>query len=132
MGRCVNISPKRRKLCSGDMTFVISIQDRELKGAGFGTTTHTIDFTTVETIRAAIGTLKPGTEIFDGSNVAQTVTHDFFINHIDFPAITAENWILYDGRRFDIVNVERLDERKRYIRLRCNEKGTTANAVNSQ
>lgn len=131
MARCRNISPRRRKLCSGDMTFAITIQTRTLKGSSFGVGGHTIDFTDDTPVRAAIQTLKPGTTIFDGSN-DRPASHDFFINHIDFPGITAENWVLYDGRRFDILNVEPIDERKRFIRLRCNERGTDANAVNSQ
>lgn len=131
MSRCVNITPKRRKICAGDMTQIAELQGRNLRGAKLGSNSHTINFTTVVTMRCAIATLKPGTIVFDGSN-DRAASHDFFMNYVDFPSVTAENWILYDGREFDILNVENLEEQNRFFRLRCNERGTDSNVVNSQ
>ncbi len=132
MVRCKKIRIPRRVICYGDMRHRVTIQTRALSSVGFGTTTHSMDHTNVATdIRAAIKTLKAGTTFFDGTN-DRTISHEFYINHIDYPTTTAENWVLFDSRRFDIVSVERLDEDQRFIRLVCNERGTTANAVNSE
>lgn len=132
MGRCAKIRVPRRQLCFGDMRHRITLQSRALGGAKFGINTHTMSFVNVAAdIKAAIKTLKAGTTFFDGTN-DRALSHEIYIHYVDYPTTTAETWVLFDDRRFDIVVVERIDEDRRFIRLSCNERGTTDNDVNDQ
>jgi head-tail adaptor len=46
------------------------------------------------------------------------------------PTVTSETWIELDSRKFDIVTVTNLDERKEFQLLLCRERGSNTQPVN--
>ena len=70
-----------------------------------------------------------GETIFDGTNTERVVTHRIYIRYL--PGVTAEAWILFDGVRYNILDVEDLDARKEWLRLRCTIRGVDTNSVNA-
>jgi SPP1 family predicted phage head-tail adaptor len=119
MPLCSKIRKKKRQYCIGDLRDEIILQDRSItppfNGVGFSET-----FTDQITILSAINTVK-GKVYFDGVGTETPITHEIGFRFID--GITAETWILYDGRRLDILNVEDLDERHEWLLAQCTDRG---------
>lgn len=120
MPKCIKIQRKKRQICIGDMDEEIVLQDRAIGEPLFGSVDFGEDFTTNATVWAAIETVD-GKTFFDGVNTETDITHYFYIR---FDAsVTAETWILWDSRRFDILKPEVYDGRKEFMRLSCAERG---------
>ncbi len=126
MPKCTKLRRKRRQPCIGDLDTQIVLQDRSITPP-----TTTVDFsetfTENATVWAGMSTGR-GKTTFDGSNTEQDITHEFTIRFLS--GITAETWILFESRRFDILDVEDFEERHEWLILRCNERGSTSKAVN--
>jgi len=84
-------------------------------------------FTNEATVKALIKTVR-GTSIFDGSNVERPVTHEIRIAYL--ADITAEVWIEYGGRNFDILDIINCAEENNILILRVNERGVNTLEVN--
>ena len=117
---CTNIRRKKRQPCIGDMDSLVTLQNRtlvpEISGAGASE-----DFVDASTDVWALVETTAGETIFDGVNKDVSVTHKFTICYD--PSVTAETWVLFDGNRFDIMNVEDLDGRHQYLVLRTTDRG---------
>ncbi len=121
MAVCEKIRIKKRQICVGDLRQKIILQTRSLTAPTDADFTE--GFVTLGSPFAAIKTLI-GTTIFDGVDTDVNATHDFFIRYRS--DVTAETWILWDNRRFDILRVENFEGRKTFLRLRCTESGDAA------
>jgi SPP1 family predicted phage head-tail adaptor len=107
----------------GDLNQRITLQDRDIVPPIFGGPDFIEDFTEDNERWAAIQTVH-GKTFFDGVNQRDVnLTHEIFIRYDS--TVTAETWILYNSRRFDIVSVEDLDEQHEFMRLLCIDKGTS-------
>lgn len=84
-------------------------------------------FTNEITVKALIKTVR-GTSIFDGSNVEKSVTHEIRIAYLS--DISAETWVEYDSRNFDILDVINCAEKDQLLILRVNERGVNVLEVN--
>ena len=127
MPRCINANRRKKQICTGDLDTLITIQGRSITPPASGVDA-TETFTTENlNIWAMLETGK-GTVFFDDTNIEKTITHEFSIVFIS--GLTAENWVLFEGRRFDTLMIEDFDERHEYQLLRCNERGTTSNETN--
>ena len=124
MPRCAPIRKKRRNVCIGDMEDEITLENRDIQAPDFDTVDFDEKFTApnppawslIETVR--------GKTFFDGTGVEEDVTHWIYIN-FDV-TVTSETWVkLPDGRRFDILRVENLDERSEFMLLHCVDRGDT-------
>lgn len=127
MPKCQTIKRKHRKICVGDLDEEITVNTRAIGSPTSGGVDFQETFTLSQTAWALIET-KRGEEIFDGSNIAQDITHYFYITYLD--GLTAENWIDWNGDRFDVLDVENLDGRSEYQLLRCTNKGIKTQAAN--
>ena len=125
MSICVKIKKKSRKVCTGDLRDRITLQDRSIAPEEID---FTENFSNNIEVWAMIATVR-GLESFDGVNVETLVTHNIYIRFL--PGVTEETWVLFDDRRFDIVDVENLDERKTFLLLRCKERGQKDIPVNT-
>ena len=118
-GHCTRIRKKKRQYCAGDLIDEVTIQNRNitavLEGVDFGE-----QFTENYVAMAAINTVN-GKTYFDGINTESNITHEIGLRFDD--TVTAESWILFEGRRFDILKLENLDERKEWMRAFCVERG---------
>lgn len=126
MAKCQKIKRKKRQVCIGDMSEEIILQDRAIGEPLFGNVDFGEDFTTNATVWASIESVA-GETFFDGVNTETNITHRFYIRYD--ASVTAETWVEYDSRRFDILAVEDYDGRKMFMKLTCAERG--ANTINA-
>ena len=109
-----------KKICPSDFTHQIALQSRELKPDD-ASVDFKLEFDAGIKTWAMIKTTR-GREFIGDVNTAEGVTHIFTIRYLNF--VTSQHWVLYDERRFDILDVENIDEKNRFLRLRCSERGT--------
>lgn len=82
--------------------------------------THAVetDYVNVATVWADVEAVSGRTEI-ESKQIGEAVTHRVTMrSRLD---VTAENWLLWRGRRFRIRRVRDLDERRRFLILDCEE-----------
>lgn len=126
MPKCKKLRRLKRQVCIGDLDNQIVLQDRSITPPVSGVDA-TEDFTTNDTVDAKVDTSR-GETIFDGvSPDGVDVTHIFTIRFIT--GITAETWVGFKSQRFDILDVENLEERDEWLKLRCTNRGTATNAA---
>ena len=122
---CVKLRRKRRQPCVGDLDTLITLQDRAL------TPPTEVDFTELFTensiVWAMVNTVR-GKTAFDEANVERDITHEFTIRFAE--GITSETWVLFEGKRHDIIDTEDLEERHAWLVLRCAKLGPTTQVVN--
>ena len=125
MSSCVKIKKKNRKVCTGDLRDRIILQNRDIAPEEID---FTENFSNDIEVWAMIET-KRGLDSFDGVNLENIITNNIYIRFL--AGVTEETWILFDDRRFDIMDVENLDERKTFLLLRCKERGQKDIPVNT-
>ena len=123
MPSCKKIRIPKRRYCAADLNKKIILQNRAIVAPDH--VDYTENFSTELEVWAGVKTLI-GVEIFDENNVPITASHDFIIHYRDW--VTAENWILFGGNRYDILRVENFEQRNEWLRLRSTLKGSVAKA----
>ena len=98
----------------------ITLQNRDIQPPDFGSSDYDEDFTNDRVVLGIINTSR-GKTMFDGVSNNRLVTQIIFIAFI--PNITAETWVLFKGRRFDVLDVENCCERDDVLKLSCSERG---------
>lgn len=127
MSSCRSIRKKKRKVCVGDMRDPITIQNRNIKAPPFGSVNFRENFqdkneVTPQTL-SLIETVR-GKVYFDGVSTETPVSHHVYI--MFDPEVTSESWIIFEGRRLDILLVEDLDERHVFQLLTCTDTGLSS------
>lgn len=98
----------------------ITLQNRAIQAPGFGVASFDELFTNTTTVKAIIKT-KLERVSFDGVNTEDRTTHIFMLTFV--AGVTSETWILFDGRRFDILAFEDCCEDNSLLKLKCVETG---------
>ncbi len=101
----------------GDLRHRVTLQTKATT-PGSGTSTGEV-FSLLAAVWAGVETLS-GTRAIDGVNAGAGATHVFTIR--DRSDVDSEVMILFDSRRFSIQDVERVNERGRFLRLLCEER----------
>lgn len=118
---------RTRAACIGDLRDRVVIQDRRIAEPNFGA----VDFDELfkcEKGRWALVETVIGKVLFAGIGTDVAVTHSVVIRHD--PSVSSESWVLLEsGNRLDVMSVEDLDERRRFDRLLCVEKGKKTTAA---
>jgi SPP1 family predicted phage head-tail adaptor len=127
MANCINIKRKNRAVCIGDMRDKITVQVRSITPPAAGGVDFTEVFTEDKTIWAMVET-RSGVEIFDGTNLVGVATHYFYIRYLS--NLTAESWVKFKSKYFDILDIQNFEERDDFMLLRCNERGTVNKNTN--
>jgi SPP1 family predicted phage head-tail adaptor len=121
MPECKNIRKKHRKICAGDLRDYGQISSRQITTP----TSGGVDFGEVFTVKEADAFMmiesKRGEKIFDDVDVEQEVTHHIYIRFL--AGLTYEDWVIVEGNRYDILDVEDLDNRHEFQLLRCTNRG---------
>lgn len=113
------IGKKKRVLEIGSLDKKITLQLRAIVAEGEADYTHT--FTNPITVWACIDT-STGKEFFDDINQeTKNITHTFYIRYRS--DVTSDIWIDWLDRKFKIVSIENMDERNRFLKLYCSERG---------
>lgn len=127
MSVCVKIKGKNRKICIADLDREINIQNRSIQSASIMNVDFDEDFSGDTTHWAMIESVN-GEEFFDGTNTGTPITHHFYIRYD--PAVTSQQFLTFEGDRYDILNVEDLDLRHEFQKLRCIIMGDEDKRVN--
>lgn len=127
MPKCQPIRRRNRNICIGDMRDKIALQSRTIVAPSAGGSDMTESFVTTKTVWSLVET-RQGVEIFDGTNMLGVATHYFYIRYS--AGLTAETWIQFKSKYYDILDIQNLEERDEFILLRCNERGTISNTTN--
>lgn len=120
MPKCTTIRKKHRQVCVGDLEDFGTVNSRALSKANSGD----VDFAETFTEKLQLFMLiesKRGETIFDEVDVEQVVTHHIYVPFID--GLTSEDWIDVETKRFDIIDVEDLDNRHEFQLCRCTNRG---------
>jgi head-tail adaptor len=126
MAVCVRVKRKKTKVCAGSLNRTIEIHSRAIAtptnilGAGVD---YGESFTFLYKRRSMVAPIK-GQVIFDGVVTEKIPTHNFFIRYT--PGITAENWIVFDGGRYDIINVLNIDQNSNFLQLEARLRGDSS------
>lgn len=121
---CKKIKADHRKVCIGDMRWLIDIYNPNITPPNINPSVdYTITKVPLYTVFAAVKTI-PNVTIFDGMNKEQTVSHEFYIRFI--PDLDSNMNIRYPagtGLYYNIVYAENFENRNEFILLKCNLKG---------
>lgn len=114
----------RTQLCAGDLRHKIAIQTRSLGGVSFGQTSPRETFTTIFSPWAAIETIS-GFRKFSGINIDENATDVFYILFSSAVAAleVGNHFILFDDKRFRILEVTDLNRDKRTLAIQCSDRG---------
>ena len=99
----------------------ITLQNRDIVPPIFGSSNFDENFSNDQNVQAIIKTVL-GKTFFDGVNTETNITHEIRIKYL--AGVTAETWILFNSKRFDILSVTNCCEDDRILILTCCEKGT--------
>ena len=98
----------------------IQIQTRSAPAVSFGNVDPDPEFVTKHTVQAIVKTPR-GKATFDDVGLDEVVTHQFVLAWLD--GITAQDWVFFKGKRYDIVNDMNCCERDTSITLFCRLRG---------
>lgn len=125
MAKCVTLQRTNTKICSGSLNKLITIFTRDITPGinpyGVAPDTHYDENFTALTQAWALIVPKNGDVIFNDISIDTKATHDIYIRYI--VGITQENWLTFDGFRYDILDVTNVDQNNRYLLLECNISG---------
>lgn len=127
MAKCSKIKRPKRQVCVGDLDTMITLQDRDITPPPFGDPDFDENFTDTGDVWAMVKTVS-GKTWFDGVSTDINITHEIYIYYD--PTVGAETWVLLNGRRLDILDVDNLDERDEFLKLTCIDKGPATKEAN--
>lgn len=127
MAQCKKIYRQIKRVCVGSLDKKVKLKIRAIAPPSGSSAYYGETFTDFMTVWAMVET-KNGLVTFDSTNTAQNVSHQFYIRYI--PDITFEKWLEYDGKNFNILTVNNLNEENRFYMLQCNERGDADVSVN--
>lgn len=121
MSKCRKIKIAKRRLCIGDLNRRIELKNRDITAPIFNTVDFIETFTPNKCVWGGVETVSGKTH-FDGVATDITITHNWYISFDE--TVTAETWIVYACRRFDILKVENFEERNEFMKLICVDRGS--------
>jgi head-tail adaptor len=99
---------------------MITLQNRSITAPVFGTADFDERFSGDIERKAIIKTVK-GKTFFDGVSTERLITHEICMEYE--AGITAETWILFNGRRIDVLAVANCCESDKRLILTCSDRG---------
>lgn len=133
MGKCVKITRKIKRVCTGSLNRQISLFTRSIVTPDGITVDVDENLTLLKKVWAMIETTR-GVTLFDSSNVERDISHRIYIRYIE--ALTAEIWVLLPSvtggidNLIDVVRLENLEEGNRFMLLSCAIRGDDSKKVN--
>lgn len=125
MAKCIDVTPKRKKICVGALRNKIKIFKRVLTSSTTeGVAEHSEKYTLFKTLFSSIETIQIRTlQTLDGVTIDPelVVTHVFIVRFL--ATINAEQYIQFKGNNYKILKVENIDEADRWFRLKANLRG---------
>lgn len=104
----------------------VTLQNRNVLPPLFGTTDFDEAFTGDLERTALVKTIR-GKTFFDGVSTETPITHEFRLPYeagvVDDDTVTAETWLLFKGKRIDVLAVENCCEEDNVLVLTCTNRG---------
>lgn len=104
----------------------ITLQNRDIAPPLFGTPDFDETFSGDISRQAIVKTIR-GKTFFDGVSTERLITHEICLEYeagvIDDDTVTAETWVLFKGRRIDVLAVENCCEEDKVLILTCSDRG---------
>lgn len=116
---------ERVTLRAGDFRHRITLQTINIEAPSGNGSDYDMDYADLATVWAALRTVSQRQE-FDAINTEEQITHRFYIRKNPELTINKTNAILYNSKRYNIVQTEEINEDSKYIRLDCNLKGDSS------
>lgn len=116
-------------VCSSDLKYRVAIQTKVLTATNGSSVDFTETLTTLATVWAKIDVDK-GYAFFDSMTRDQqerTATHTFTVRYRT--DVSVENYILYDSKYYEILNVQEFDAENQFLVIKCKVIGTSAQAA---
>ena len=129
MAICKKLQRTKTQVCTGNLNKLIEIFQRDIIAPinSFSSDPdYTESFTLLWTVWAMLQTPK-GKVIFDEVGTEQRITDVFYTRFL--PNITAQNWIEFEGQRYDIERVTNLEENALYLKIETIIRGDTTKAA---
>lgn len=98
----------------------ITLQNRDISEPGAGFVDFDEDFSGGTVVLALVKTVR-GRTYFDGVNTETPITHELKIEYLS--GVTSETWVLFKGRRLDVLTLTNCCEDDEILILECNERG---------
>jgi len=117
MAKCVKLQRTKTQVCTGNLDKLIEIYQRDIEpplNSFIADPDYTETFTLLYTVWSMIQTPK-GKVIFDDVGTEKRITNVFYTRYL--PDITSQNWIVYNGQRYDIERVKNLEENNLYLEI---------------
>ena len=119
MAICGKIQKKKKEYCIGDLDKRVILQSRSTNSNSFDLSET---FTDIATVWARIETNNKATEFFDGVNLNKAYSHIIVIRYRnDLNGI--DTWIEYNDERYNVIDIENINEESDWLLLKCNKKG---------
>jgi SPP1 family predicted phage head-tail adaptor len=129
MTRCRTIQPNITKICAADFNRKITLQypvsvpnNNPNQNAGSS-------FQDIKTCWAMVKTIV-NADFVNDTNVNQSVTADFYIRFDPNLVLSKSLYILFEGVKYKVVNIDNVDLRNELTRIRAIERGDQNIAVN--
>lgn len=122
---CKPISLKSRRICVGDLNNRITLQLRTMTGNNYASVENTETFSNIAEVWGAVETTR-GSQLWDGAEISNPFTHNVYIRYRDDVDFT--KWLDFGSQKYDIVDVENLEQSNEWLLLRCILKGTNTKA----
>lgn len=119
MAKCVKLKRTKTQVCVGNLSKYIEIYERRLKSpldSLSDSPDYRDEFFLLYNVWAMLETPK-GKNIFDKLGIDKAISTIFYIRYL--PNITSQNWVAYNGNRYDIVRVADLEENNLFLKLEC-------------
>lgn len=128
---CTTFKSKTNKSCIKDRKKII-LRKSTIAGSSSGLYNIDTSFTELLTLSAFIRT-NTGVESYDGVNVRDVVTIEFIVPYA--PSLgqylnDVNLNILYDGKKYDVDNIENIDLTYDNIKFSCTERGNQNTIAN--
>lgn len=119
---CKTIRPNISKVCIADLRNKIKVQFSSSKANNSPNSNAGTSFKNILEVWALIKT-NPASEFINGINVVNGVNTDFYIRYTSSIDFSKQIWVEFENSRFKIAEVENIDRRNEFVRLRAIERG---------
>lgn len=126
MGHIDRIRRKKRRVRIGSLNKKIFLAPQTIVQSTPGTNFDS-DISTGDYVWAMVNTIRGEIE-FDGTSIVDNATHAFTIRFR--PMITQEYMVAFEGKNYNIIDIEDYDERHQFMVLKCTERGLATEEVN--
>lgn len=120
MKKSVNVEFKERRICIGDFNTKITIQIKCQESTN--KLNQALEITRIDsvTVWSAVKTVA-GVETLEDINSEEIITHQFYIRYRK--DIDKSSVVILKEIAFNIISIENLEEKNKYLLLRCAQGG---------